>query len=112
SSDNVALRPIPQRPTREEALESLALLKKPIENFPFDGDVSRSAALAAILTTALRGILRVVPIFAVVAPDPRTGKTFLVELICVIATGHRPVSTAGTGDLTEPNTRIHGAEPR
>jgi putative DNA primase/helicase len=85
------------------------VLKKPLENFPFDGGASRSAALAAILTTALRGILRVVPMFAVVAPDPRTGKTFLVELICVLATGHRPVSTAGSGDLKELEKRIETA---
>jgi putative DNA primase/helicase len=109
SSDDVTLPAIPERPTREEALAALALLKEPIENFPFDGNASQSAALAAILTTALRGILRVVPIFAVVAPDPRTGKTFLVELICVIATGHRPVSTAGSNDLTELEKRIETA---
>src|SRR5262249_12501576 len=51
-------------------------------------------------------------IFAVVAPDPRTGKTFLVELICVIATGHRPVSTAGSSDLKELEKRIETAALR
>src|SRR6516225_1393232 len=44
SSDDVTLPAIPERPTREEALAALALLKEPIENFPFDGNASQSAA--------------------------------------------------------------------
>src|SRR5262245_37288809 len=58
--------------------------------------VARSAALAAMMTTVLRGALPVaVPIFLVNSPEARTGKTYLVSVITVLATGHIPPSTAG-----------------
>src|SRR5262249_37667144 len=109
SSGDVALPPIPERPTKEDAQEALARLKKVLKGFPFDGPASWSAALAGMMTPVLRGAIAVVPIFAVIAPDPRTGKTFLVHLIAVLATGHRPVPTAGARKQEEFEKRIETA---
>ena len=109
SSGEVKLPPFPERPTKEDAQGALELLKGVLKGFPFDGQVSLSVALAAMFTTALRGVLRIAPIFAVIAPDPRTGKTFLVNLLCVLATGHRPVPSAGSRDSKELEKRIETA---
>ena len=66
-----------------------------LEEFPFDNAVARSAALAGIMTPVLRGTLSgAVPLFAIIATEPRSGKTYLVNLIAVIATGHIPIPTA------------------
>jgi len=43
------------------------------------------------------------------APDPRYGKTYLINLIGVIATGHIPVSTAGAEKKEEFEKRIETA---
>jgi len=107
SSGEVVLPPIPERPTREEAVAALKELNGLLEEFPFEVNegetkercVARSVALAGMMTTALRGALRVaVPHFLVNAPEPRSGKTYLIILITVLATGHIPPSTAGASE--------------
>jgi putative DNA primase/helicase len=56
-------------------------------------------ALAGMMTTALRGALQAaVPGFLINAPEARTGKTYLVNLIGLLATGHIPPSTAGAAE--------------
>jgi len=117
SSDNVELPPIPERPTRNDADKALALLNGLLDEFPFEGEtekekksVSRSAALAAIITTAARGALfGAVPLFVMTAPKARTGKTYLIHVITTIATGHIPVSDAGSEDDTEFEKRVETA---
>jgi putative DNA primase/helicase len=116
-SDNVQLPPTPKHPTRDEAMKALRLLNDLLAGFPFEGEtkekktsVSRAAALAGIMTTVARGALKAaVPLFVVTAPDARTGKTYLVELIALIATGHVPVSSAGSEDDTEFEKRVETA---
>jgi hypothetical protein len=108
-SSDITLPPIPERPTRADALAALALLNDLLEGFPFDGDVSRSVALAGMLTTVLRGAFLATPIFAVVAPQARTGKTYFVHLIAVLGTGHIPVPTGGSRKEEEMEKRIETA---
>jgi len=62
------------------------------------------------MTPALRGALpAAVPLFAIIATEARSGKTFLVHLISVIATGHIPVPTAGSEKPEEMEKRIETA---
>jgi hypothetical protein len=119
-SDNVRLPPITERPSQQEALAGLQLLQRLLDGFPFEGEkdqpkgnrhsVSRSVALAGIMTTVARGaLLGAVPLFLITAPDARTGKSYLVNLTGVIATGHVPVSTAGAEKKEEFEKRIETA---
>lgn len=102
SSGDVTLPDIPERPTIDDAKAALVTLAELLSEFPFDDNASRSAALAAMMTPALRGALRsAVPLFAVIATEPRSGKTFLVQLIALIATGHVPIPTAGSENQEE-----------
>ena len=58
-------------PTREQAEQALKLLTDLLVSFPFDSDVDRSVALAAILTPVLRGAFDVVPMNLLRAPRCR-----------------------------------------
>jgi putative DNA primase/helicase len=63
------------------------LLQELLAGFPFDGDVDKSVAIAAILTVVLRGAFKTAPAFFIRAPETGTGKTYLVMVISTIATG-------------------------
>ena len=71
-----------------EAIEALCGL---LEEFPFVDMVDRSVALAAILTAVVRRSLATAPMFAFTAPTPGSGKSLLVDIVSIIATG-RPAS--------------------
>jgi len=76
-----------ESPTCEQAKEALKLLKDLLAGFPFESDVYRSVALAAILTAVLRGAFDVVPMNLFRAPDFGSGKSYLADVISVIARG-------------------------
>jgi putative DNA primase/helicase len=76
-----------QKPTRGQAEQALKLLDDLLVNFPFETDVDHSVALAAILTTVLRGAFDVAPMILFRAPDVGSGKSFLADLISIIARG-------------------------
>lgn len=86
--------------SKDDALKSLELLKDLISEFPFAGDakqtsINRAVALAAILTSVLRGAFTVAPMFLFAAHAPGTGKSYLVNLIATIVHGRPcPVITA------------------
>jgi putative DNA primase/helicase len=109
-SDDIKLPPIAERPSKKDAAAALAKLDELLKGFPFGEDkVSRSVALAGILTTVLRGVFHAAPIFLIVAPEPRTGKTYLVQLISHIATGHGAMPIAGSDNPEEMEKRIETA---
>lgn len=79
--------PIPVSPTREQARAALDLLVTLIAEFPFIGPVDRSVALSAILTAAIRRSLPTAPLHAFDAPVAGSGKSKLVDIATLIATG-------------------------
>ncbi|WP_237152075.1 hypothetical protein [Oryzibacter oryziterrae] len=90
-----AFPPVPDNPTRDDALAALALLKEPITGFPFvvepeigpGASSSRSVALSAMLTALCRRALRSAPLHAFTAPTMATGKSLLADVVSIIATG-------------------------
>ena len=88
--------PIPHQPSREEALKALVLLEDLIGTFPFVGKADRSVALAAILTTMDRRSMATAPLFAFNSPVAGTGKSKLVDLCSILATG-QPMSVISQG---------------
>jgi hypothetical protein len=110
---DIDLPEIPDRPTREQAESALHLLSGLLDEFPFDGENeakkhsgSRSVALAGIMTTVLRGAFRATPIFLFLAPEPGTGKTFLVKVISYIATGRAVPGSTGCENKEEMDKRL------
>ncbi|WP_462120614.1 PriCT-2 domain-containing protein [Methylorubrum extorquens] len=100
---NFALPPLLDRPDRAEAEAALALLDELLDEFPFVEPVDRSVALSGILTALVRGGMPTAPMHIFRAHTPGSGKSYLVDLICAIATGRRcPVIAAGrTEEETE-----------
>lgn len=71
----------------QEASAGLALIDDLIDEFPFVGEADRAVALAAILTATVRKSLSAAPAFAFAAPVAGSGKSTLVDLMSIIATG-------------------------
>jgi putative DNA primase/helicase len=101
-------------PTRADAVAALKLLEGLLVEFPFvqkgKTSVSRSVALATMLSTVARGCMDVVPLSAFNAHVAGTGKTYLVNLISTIATGRPcPVISINPADPAEAEKRIASA---
>lgn len=100
---------INENPTKEEALEALALLKDLIKDFPFIDNVSRSVALSEILTAVVRRSLKLAPPFANDASTRSSGKTLLASLSGFIAIGKEPALITPTEDDAEMEKRYASA---
>jgi hypothetical protein len=98
----VQLPPIPEHPTKDQALTALKLLIDLHAEFAFkriSGEhemrLNRSVALSGLLTALVRGSLPTAPMLLVRAHVAGTGKSYLVDTAAVIATGRLcPVITA------------------
>jgi hypothetical protein len=94
----VVFPPIPDAPTREDALAAEKEIKELLKEYPWrhenegetkERNVSLSVALAYLLTVVNRAAYRAVPIFGFNGNVPRVGKGKLVSAGSVIATGER-----------------------
>ena len=92
---------VPQNPTRAEAEAALEALKDVLTEFSFARDIDLSAALAAILTAAVRPSLAHAPMIHVRAHMVGSGKSYLCELITAFATPQRGTPTTFPGDDEE-----------
>ena len=96
------LSPIPEHPTKDQALAALKLLIDLHSEFSFkqiggehEKRLNRSVALSGVLTALVRGSLPTAPMLLVRAHMPGTGKSYLVDTAATIATGRLcPVITA------------------
>jgi putative DNA primase/helicase len=89
--------PIPENPTRRDALRALVTLKRPLREYPFKFEVERgesrkhnrslSGALCYLLTIVNRSAYDRVPIFGFDGNRARVGKGKLVSLGSIMATG-------------------------
>lgn len=92
---------VPDRPTRAQAEAALMLLKDLLTEFSFASDRDLSAALAAILTAAIRPSLAHAPMIHARAHMVGSGKSYLCELITAFATPRRGTPTAFPSDDEE-----------
>jgi putative DNA primase/helicase len=97
--DGETYPPIPQQPSKDDALAALAKLGKLIETFPFVAPADRSVTLSAILTALDRPAMLTAPLHAFTAPAAGTGKSLLVDVAAMLATGRRmPVIAPGQSE--------------
>jgi hypothetical protein len=97
--DNQGFPPIPQQPSKADALAALSELEQLIETFPFVAAADRSVALSALLTILDRRSMSAAPMHAFTSPTAGTGKSLLVDLAAVLATGRpMPVISQGRSD--------------
>ena len=82
--------PIAQAPTQKDAVEALARVMVPFNEFPFKDPLHASAFVAHLLTECSRMSMDTAPVFFYTAAEPGSGKTLLSEMPCLIAHGYAP----------------------
>ncbi len=105
---NAAFEPVPQNPSRDEALDALARLDELVCKFPFVTKADRSVWLAALLTAAIRRSLPTAPLFAFSAPTAGTGKSYLADMIAIIVTGEAAPALSQGRTEEENEKRLTG----
>lgn len=100
---------VPERPSLKEARAALDCLLDLVCDFPFVDEPSRHVPLAALLTLlalpALGGAN--VPAFLFDATTPGTGKSLLLDVICILATGREVPKSSWRED--EEMAKVFGA---
>jgi hypothetical protein len=91
---SAAFGPIPEKPTREDALRALGVLLEVVQDFPFAASMHRSAWVASTLTPLARPAFDGPSPLSLVDANVRgAGKGLLVSCSSTIAVG-RPAATA------------------
>jgi hypothetical protein len=99
---------LPTNPTQHDAMRALKLLNALLDEFPFVGAVDLSVALSGLITPVVRGAIAVAPLVAVRATTAGTGKSFLVDITSVIATGRICPVVSASKDPNETEKRLVG----
>jgi putative DNA primase/helicase len=93
--------PIPDNPTKDDALAALKSIEDLLTGFPFvggDDGVAKAVALSGFLTPIVRGAFPVSPLHASRAPTAGSGKSYLWDIVASAAAGQlMPVTSAGAG---------------
>ena len=78
---------------------STTQLNRLVDTFPFVTPADRAVALSAILTALDRRSMATAPLHAFTAPTAGTGKSLLVDLVAILATGRlMPVISQGRNE--------------
>jgi putative DNA primase/helicase len=105
-----AMPKIPERPTKQDALDALATLNALLVDFPFANEPSRSVAMSMLMTPVLRAALPpAVPAHLTSAPEAGTGKSYLQDISAAIAIGDRCPVMSVSSSAEETEKRLIGA---
>lgn len=97
---------VPEKPTREEALEALESLKAPFREYQLPTSADVSVLLSAVIASVVRRVLPSAPLFAIDAPTAGSGKTLLCETVGVIAAGYKPTIISQVKTPEEDEKRL------
>jgi hypothetical protein len=103
NSPEVEINP---RPSRWEAEDAIELLRDLYVETKFTNEGARGAALSLDLSTVLCGAIRNTPLVIIWAPKGGNGKTYLVQIACVIAFGEKGIPIGRTRDADEFEKRL------
>lgn len=99
--------PIPTMPSRDDAIQALAVLVELLAGFPFVTEADRSVAISGIVTALVRPGLRTAPLHGFSATAAGTGKSKMVDIISVIATGREAAVMAQTENREEAEKQLN-----
>jgi hypothetical protein len=98
---------IPDAPSAEEVKAAVETITEPFADFPFVASSDEATVIAAILSLLARHLIDgPVPMFAIRAPTPASGKTLMANVIGVIGTGRQLPVMAHTHESEELRKRI------
>jgi hypothetical protein len=98
---SIEFPPIPEAPTRDDALAALARLREPFNEFPWKEAASESAFISHILAEAARLAMERCPMYFYDAPMAGTGKSTLQEMAARIVHGTEPALRPWVSDEDE-----------
>jgi hypothetical protein len=98
---SIEFPPIPEAPTRADALAALARLREPFNEFPWKEAASESAFISHILAEASRLAMERCPMYFYDAPMAGTGKSTLQEMAARIVHGTEPAMRPWVADEDE-----------
>jgi len=98
--------PVPEHPTRDEAVAALAMLDPLFAKFPFVDEAARSVVLSAVLSGLVGRVLPAIPMHAFDAPAAGTGKSLLAETVGAIVLGHKPSAMNQGKEEAEDEKRL------
>src|SRR4051812_19682793 len=98
--------PIPERPTRAEAVAALEQLDELLSEFPWRDPASRAVGMSALITPVARAAFPTAPLHAFTAPTIGTGKSLMPDLASAVASGHPCAVQAQVGNEEEDEKRI------
>ena len=101
----VAFPPVPDFPDRAEAEAAMERVLTLLHTFDFESDDDKAVALSLILSAIARRGLPFVPLHGFDAPVAGSGKSMLVDIASILATGHKAGVTA-YGDPEEGEKRL------
>jgi putative DNA primase/helicase len=107
-ADDQSFPAIPQSPGKADAVTALEELEQLISSFPFVTAADRSVALSALLTVLDRRSMATAPLHAFTSPAAGTGKSLLVDIAAILATG-RPMPVIAQGHSEEELEKRLGA---
>jgi putative DNA primase/helicase len=107
--DPPAMAPVPDQPTKQDALAALGLYADLLDEFPFVDGISRSVAYSGLITPMVRAACDVVPAHLFTAPREGSGKSLLVDIACVIATGDRAYAILAHRQPEEQDKQLSAA---
>jgi putative DNA primase/helicase len=102
----VAFPPVPDKPTKAVAELALKRLSRLIETFDLVSKDDLAVALSLILTAIARPGLPNAPLHGFDAPAAGAGKSKLVDIASILATGHEAGVTAPGEDREEAEKRL------
>ena len=100
--------PVPAFPSKAEAVVALDLLIDLLSKFPFVAAADRAVALSALLTACIRRSIPTAPLHAFTAPVMGSGKSKLVDIATMIASG-REAGVIAQGKTEEELEKRLGA---
>ena len=101
--------PIPQHPTKSDAIDALDTLLTPFEQFPFATPESTMVFIGHILTSVMRVVLATSPVTFYTAPTVAHGKSLLAKVVSLIATGKLPAMRPYSDSSEEQRKVLFGS---
>lgn len=104
---SIEFPPIPETPSREDAMAALTRLREPFNEFPWKEEASESAFISHILSEAARLAMERCPMYFYDAPMAGTGKSTLQEMAARIVHGTEPALRPWVADEDELRKSIY-----